>query len=103
MLIVRLSDAEAAEVGRRARAVGVTVSRYVVAAVLERPETINERRQWAAEVARAERVIREAAVLATELARQDGESRVDTTEALHTLEHAARSVVAMGRAAGSDR
>lgn len=97
-----MSDAEAAELDRRVQRAGVSRARYVVAAVLERPETINERRQWAAEVARAERLIRQATGLATELARMDGQSPLDTAKALDALEQAARSVVAMGRAAGGD-
>jgi len=98
-----MSDAETAELDRRAQRAGVSRARYVVAAVLERQETISERRQWAAEVARAERVIRQAAGLATELARRNSQAPEDTAKALDLLEQAAQSVVAMGRAAGGDR
>lgn len=102
MLWVRLSDAEAGELERRAQAVGLTASRYVTAAVLEQPETISERRQWVAEVGRAEEVMLTAAEGVERLlvtAGADGGAREEVFEVLAVMREAAESVVAMGRAA----
>jgi len=98
----RASDAEVAELGRRARAVGVSVARYVATAALERDETVSERRMWAAEVCRAERIVRgvadgiEALLVAQGAGGQGPEG---ITEVLVAVREAAEAVVAMGRAA----
>jgi len=102
VLRVRLSDAELAELDRRAKAVGVARARYVVAAVLERPETVNERRLWAGEVERAERMVRGVEGGIEELVRIARANGVDLEEAgaaLVAIRQAADAVVAMGRAA----
>ncbi len=53
----RASDAEVAELARRSKAAGISVARYVAGAALEQRETASERRLWAAEVGRAERIM----------------------------------------------
>lgn len=98
----RASDAEVAELARRARVVGVSVARYVAAAALEQRETASERQLWAAEVGRAERIMWTAAEgIETLLAARDVGGMVpeDAAEVLAVLRQAAESVVAMGRAA----
>ena len=98
----RASDAEVAELARRAKAAGISVARYVAAAALEQHETASERRLWATEVGRAERIMWTAAVgIDTLLARGDAGGLVteEAAQVLAALRQAAESVVAMGRAA----
>jgi len=64
-----LSSDEAGELARRARAAGVSRARYLIDAALDRPDTISERRAWAIEVERAERVMRTVATNVNQLAR----------------------------------
>ena len=83
-------------------AAGISVARYVAGAALEQRETASERRLWAAEVGRAERIMWTAvegieALLATGDA--GGLVPEDAAQVLAALRQAAESVVAMGQAA----
>lgn len=93
------SDAELAELTRRAQRAGISVARYVAAAALERSETVSERRAWATEVARAERVMRRAERLLGEVGANTGARPSEIAEAIATVRDAAAAVVAMGEAA----
>ncbi len=98
----RASDAEVEELARRSTAAGISVARYVAGAALEQRETASERRLWAAEVGRAERIMWTAvegieALLATGDA--GGLVPEDAAQVLAALRQAAESVVAMGQAA----
>lgn len=97
-----VSAAEADELRRRAAGAGVSVARYVFAAALERPSTVSEQRMWAAEMARAERLIRSVAAEIEALVRQGRETgRVPpgSAVAIEAVTEAASAVVAMGKAA----
>ncbi len=98
----RASDAEVAELARRAEAAGISVARYVAGAALEQQETASERQLWATEVGRAERIMWTAVEgIEALLARRDAGGMVpeDAAQVLAALRQAAESVVAMGRAA----
>lgn len=98
----RASDTEVAELARRSKAAGISVARYVAGAALEQRETASERRLWAAEVGRAERIMWTAAEgIEALLATGDAGGLVpeDAAQVLAALRQAAESVVAMGRAA----
>ena|GEM_PF-3495059 len=100
---VTLSKEEAGELARRATAAGVSRARYLIEAALDRPDTIAERRAWANEVGRAERVMRGLVTkvdqLAT-LARSTGRIPEGTGETLTAVHEASAAVTAMARAAG---
>jgi GT2 family glycosyltransferase len=93
------SDAEVVELNRRARRAGISVARYVAAAALENTETASERRAWAIEVARAERVMRRVEKLLREIGVASTPTLSDLSEVLDRVRDAAQAVVEMGRAA----
>ncbi len=93
------SDAELAELTRRAQRAGVSVARYVAAAALERAETVSERRVWATEISRAERVMRRAEKLLVEVGTNSRARPSEIAEAVAKVRDAAVAVVAMGEAA----
>ncbi len=94
-----VSDAELAELTRRAQRAGISVARYVAAAALERAETVSERRVWATEISRAERVMRRAEKLLVEVGANAAAQPTEITEAVAAVREAAAAVVAMGEAA----
>ncbi len=98
-----LSADEADELARRARAAGVSRARYLIGAALDRPDTISERRAWAGEVERAERVMRTVATNVNQLARlarSTGRIPEGTGETLTAVREASAALMAMARAAG---
>jgi len=100
---VTLSTEEAGELARRATAAGVSRARYLIEAALDRPDTISERRAWANEVGRAERVVRGLVTKVDQLARRaraTGCVPENTGDTLVALREASAAVTAMARAAG---
>jgi len=100
-LRLRLSDAELAEIARRAARAGVSQTRYVVDAALTSEATVSERRLWAAEVLRAERVMRSAVAGLEELVaatRAGTPEALGGAEAITAVRDAAETVRRMGQA-----
>ncbi len=93
------SEAELAELTLRAERAGISVARYVAAAALERAETVSERRVWATEISRAERVMRRVEKLLVEVGANPGARPSEITEAVAAVRDAALVVAAMGEAA----
>ncbi|MGO9455968.1 MAG: plasmid mobilization protein [Acidimicrobiales bacterium] len=100
-LRVRMSEAERNELARRAGAAGVSQSKYLLDAVLDKDATVSERRMWAVEMLRAEaRVCRVERLLCRFL----DETGLAVTEAaqaatvLEAVKKAAEAVVAMAQA-----
>jgi uncharacterized protein (DUF1778 family) len=98
-----LSADEADQLASRARAAGVSRARYLIDAALDRPDTISERRAWAREVERAERVMRTVATNVNQLARlarSTGRIPEGTGETLTAVREASAALMSMARAAG---
>lgn len=97
-----MSEAERDELARRASAAGVSRSRYLLDAALDKGATVSERRMWAREMARAEARVRQVENLLcsfldeTELA---GAPTLEAATVLEAVREAAEAIVAMGQAA----
>jgi len=85
---------------------GRVTARYLIDAALDRPDTISERRAWAKEVERAERVMRTVATNVNQLARlarSTGRIPEGTGETLTAVREASAALMAMPGRPGTDR
>jgi hypothetical protein len=97
-----MSEAERNELARRAGAAGVSRSRYLLDAALDKGATVSERRMWAREMVRAEARVRQMEDLLCRFLDENGLATAHSAQAATVLEavkEAAAAIVAMGRAA----
>jgi hypothetical protein len=97
---VRLSDAENRELRRRATEGRVSLSRYLVDGVLDRPATATERRMRKAELHRVHRLIAGMATNIHQLVNPTAEIPAETRAALVDLRRLTAAVEAIAVAAG---